>query len=104
MRQPKPEVEKLLNELCRSVDPSREALERLDFELETSAIARKAFGRRHVQLRQLEALARANYKRLPPKLQQALDAMPRTKSFAELIAQAERTGEPAPELDLTPST
>ena len=91
---------KLLDQLSRDAEPSKEALERLEYELETSAVARKAFGAELVRLRRLHGLAMAKKRDLPRKLQEALDSMPRAKSFDHLVALADAKNEPQPELDL----
>jgi hypothetical protein len=95
------EQKKLLDQLSRAADPSKEELEQLMFQLETSEVARKAFGAELVRLRKLATLARANAYYLPKKLKQELEAMPKTKSFDHLVALADAKGEPQPELDLT---
>jgi hypothetical protein len=79
----------LLDEMSRSTDPGKEALEQLAFELEQSELARQAFGAELVRLRQIVALARANKRALPPKLREAIDRMPHARTFEQLLAHAE---------------
>jgi hypothetical protein len=90
-----------LDQLSRATDPSKEALEQLEFLLETRPLARKAFGAELVRLRRFAALVRANEYYLPKKLKHELEAMPKTKSFDHLVALADSKGDPQPELDLT---
>jgi hypothetical protein len=75
----------LLDEMSRSTDPSKEALEQLAFELESSPIARQAFGAELVQLRQIVALAKSNRRALPPRLRDAIDKLARARSFEQLV-------------------
>lgn len=91
----------ILDFLSRTADPDKEALEQLMFMLETSAIARKAFGAELVRHRQLAALCRSRKRDLPNKIAEALeDLAPRSPSFEILVARAERRGEAPPQLEL----
>lgn len=100
-RRPRPDEEKILNELARSVDPSAEALERLMYELEHSPIVRKAFAAEMVRNRQFAALCRDRRRDLPKKVNEALDTLAdRSPSFEILRARAERAGEASPQLEL----
>lgn len=95
------EEKAILDTLSRATDPSAEELEQLAFQLESSPIARKAFGAELVRLRKFAAVARANEYYLPKKLKHELEAMPKTKSFDHLVALADAKREPQPEVDVT---
>lgn len=84
----------LLDEMSRSTDPSKEALEQLAFELETSELARQAFGAELVRLRQFAALAKTNKRALPPRLRDAIEKLPHARSFEQyLLEQVEQVAE-----------
>lgn len=92
----------LLDFLSRTTDPDKEALEQLMFMLETSPIARKAFGAEMVRNRQFAALCRSRKRDLPHKIAEALeDLAPKTPSFDILVARAEQRGEEPPQLELS---
>lgn len=95
-----PDQKAILDFLSRTADPDQEALEQLMFMLETSPIARKAFGAELVRHRKLAALCRGRKRDLPAKIAEALeDLAPKTPSFDILLARAEQRGE-APQLEL----
>lgn len=88
----KPEQKALLDEMSRSSNPRQEAREQLAYELETSAIARQAFAAEVVRLRAIRDLVAKHKRSLPWRLREALDSIPRPKSFDELCAEADRLG------------
>jgi hypothetical protein len=91
----------ILDFLSRTTDPDKEALEQLMFMLETSPIARKAFGAELVRSRQFATLCRSRKRDLPKKIAEALeDLTPRSPSFEILVARAEQRGEEPPQLEL----
>lgn len=93
----KPEQKALLDEMSRSANPRAEALQQLEYELESSAVARQAFGAELLRLRQFRDTVNRNKRSLPWRLREALNSLPRPRSFAELCAIADRLGEPRPE-------
>jgi hypothetical protein len=98
----KPQENRILDQLSRDADPAQEALEHLTYELETSAIARKAFGAELIRLRALRDACRGSRGRLPRAIAERLEACQKAKSFDHLVALADSRNEPQPELDLTP--
>jgi hypothetical protein len=98
-----PEEKAILDQLSRATDPTKETLEQLLFELETSPIAREVFAAEVFRLRALKHECHSNKSRLPKPVRDELErAAPRTKSFDHLVALADAGLAPEPELDHTP--
>lgn len=96
-----PDQKAILDQLSRSTDPDKEALEQLMYLLETSPIVRKAFGAEMVRNRKFAALCRAKKRDLPNKVADALEQLAdRATSFEILCARAERAGEPLPQREM----
>lgn len=95
-----PEEKAILDQLSRATDPSKENLEQLVFQLETSAVAREAFAAEVFRLRGLRDECHSNKSRLPKPVRDELErACPKTKSFDHLVALADAGEAPQPELE-----
>jgi hypothetical protein len=82
----------LLNEMAQSTNPTQEARDRLEYELGSSDLARKAFVADLVALRQFRDLARANKRSLPPRVRDALDRLIRARDYDHLVEICEQHG------------
>jgi hypothetical protein len=91
----------LLNEMSRSTDPSREAREHLEYELEHgTAITRRAFVAELLRLRRYTELSRAARTRLPPRIRDELALVTKAKSYEHLVALATGKGADEPPANL----
>lgn len=81
----------LLDEMSRAIDPTAEARLQLEYELEHSEAARKAFVAEYVRRGEVLALARANKRALPRRVADALARTQKPKNFDHLVelSQAE---------------
>lgn len=86
----------LLDELSRSTSPRAEALQQLEYELETSAVARRAFAAELLRLRALRDTAARLKRRVPYPVQQKLALAERARNFAHLVELAEQRDDVAP--------
>ncbi len=75
----------LLDEISRATDLRAEERQHLEYELETSATARRAFADELLRLRALRDAAARLRRRLPPSVQAKLAHAQRARNFAQLV-------------------